>query len=129
MELKHIDIAKLSVSRVNMRGMKKAPDLTNILPSVRARGVLVPLIVRAVPCPEPVEGGAPDTHEIVAGWQNRGDLHSQKPRQARPHFVHDHVRRSWKVVTGPVSSPGRSEHCVELDECVSASGNIFAQPE
>lgn len=59
MELKHIDIAKLSVSPVNMRGVKKAPDLTNILPSVRARGVLVPLIVRA--------NGSPDTFEIVAG--------------------------------------------------------------
>lgn len=59
MELKHIDIAKLSISPVNMRGVKKNPDLTNILPSVRARGVLVPLIVRA--------NGSPDTYEIVAG--------------------------------------------------------------
>ncbi|MDC7812831.1 ParB/RepB/Spo0J family partition protein [Sphingomonas koreensis] len=59
MELKHIDIAKLSVSPVNMRGVKKAPDLTNILPSVRARGVLVPLIVR--------QNGSPDSYEIVAG--------------------------------------------------------------
>jgi len=59
MELKHIDIAKLSVSPVNMRGGRRTPDLTNILPSVRARGVLVPLIVRA--------NGSPDTFEIVAG--------------------------------------------------------------
>lgn len=59
MELKHIDIAKLSVSPVNMRDVKKAPDLTNILPSVRARGVLVPLIVR--------QNGSPDSYEIVAG--------------------------------------------------------------
>ncbi|OYX65078.1 MAG: chromosome partitioning protein ParB [Sphingomonadales bacterium 32-64-17] len=59
MELKHIDIARLSVSPVNMRGGKKAPDLTNILPSVRARGILVPLIVR--------QNGSPDTYEIVAG--------------------------------------------------------------
>ncbi|RSY78061.1 ParB/RepB/Spo0J family partition protein [Sphingomonas koreensis] len=59
MELKHIDIAKLCVSPVNMRGVKKAPDLTNILPSVRARGVLVPLIVR--------QNGSPDNYEIVAG--------------------------------------------------------------
>ncbi|MBW4332112.1 ParB N-terminal domain-containing protein [Stakelama sp. CBK3Z-3] len=59
MELKHIDIAKLSVSSVNMGGAKKAPDIANILPSVRARGVLVPLIVRA--------NGSPDTYEIVAG--------------------------------------------------------------
>lgn len=59
MELKHIDIACLSVSPVNMRGGRKAPDLTNILPSVRARGVIVPLIVR--------QNGAPDGYEIVAG--------------------------------------------------------------
>jgi len=58
MELKHIDIAKLAISAVNMRGKGKA-DLSNILPSVRARGVLVPLIVRV--------NGSPDTYEIVAG--------------------------------------------------------------
>ncbi|MBZ9648097.1 ParB/RepB/Spo0J family partition protein [Sphingobium sp. 3R8] len=58
MELKHIDIANLSVAAVNMRGKGKA-DLSNILPSVRARGVLVPLIVR--------QTGTPDTYEIVAG--------------------------------------------------------------
>jgi ParB family chromosome partitioning protein len=59
MELKHIDIAHLSVSPVNMRGITKKPDLTNILPSVRARGILVPLIVR----PGATEGD----YEIVAG--------------------------------------------------------------
>lgn len=59
MELKHIDIACLSVSPANMRGVKKAPDLTNILPSVRARGILVPLIVR--------QNCSPTTYEIVAG--------------------------------------------------------------
>jgi ParB family transcriptional regulator, chromosome partitioning protein len=58
MELKHIDIARLSVSSANMRGGKKTSDLTNILPSVRARGILVPLIVR--------EKDA-DSYEIVAG--------------------------------------------------------------
>src|SRR3546814_4283428 len=40
MELKHIDIANLSVSSANMRGIAKKSDLTNILPSVRARGIL-----------------------------------------------------------------------------------------
>lgn len=59
MELKHIAIANLSVSAANMRCKGKTPDLTNILPSVRARGVLVPLIVRL--------NGSPDTYEIVAG--------------------------------------------------------------
>jgi ParB family chromosome partitioning protein len=59
MELRHIDLGCLSVSPANMRDGRKAPDLTNILPSVRARGILVPLIVRA--------NGSPDTFEIVAG--------------------------------------------------------------
>ena len=45
MDLRHIAIDKLWVSTANMRAKRK-PDITNILPSVRARGVLVPLIVR-----------------------------------------------------------------------------------
>jgi len=59
MELRHIELSNLTVSSANMRGQKKAPDLTNILPSVRARGILVPLIVR----PNCHEGH----YEIVAG--------------------------------------------------------------
>lgn len=59
MELRHIHIANLVVSSANMRVKGKTPDLSNILPSVRARGVLVPLIVRA--------GEGVGTYEIVAG--------------------------------------------------------------
>jgi ParB family chromosome partitioning protein len=58
MELKHIHIASLTVSAANMRGRGKV-DTANILPSVRARGILVPLMVR--------QNGSPDTFEIVAG--------------------------------------------------------------
>lgn len=58
MELRHIHIDNLTVSTANMRGKGK-PDIANILPSVRARGILVPLIVRA--------NGTPDNYEIVAG--------------------------------------------------------------
>ncbi|WP_448664611.1 ParB/RepB/Spo0J family partition protein [Sphingomonas sp. CJ20] len=58
MELKHIDLASLCISAANMRAKGK-PDISNILPSVRARGVLVPLIVR------PAEGEG--RFEIVAG--------------------------------------------------------------
>lgn len=47
MELRHIDIANLCVSPANMRG-KGRPDIANILPSIRTRGILVPLIVREV---------------------------------------------------------------------------------
>lgn len=46
MELRHIPFPKLKLSPVNMRHAKKAPDVSDLLPSVRARGVLVPLLVR-----------------------------------------------------------------------------------
>jgi ParB family chromosome partitioning protein len=58
MHLRHIQIANLTVSAANMRGKGKV-DIANILPSVRARGILVPLMVRP--------NGSPDTFEIVAG--------------------------------------------------------------
>src|SRR3546814_8927042 len=59
MKLQFIDLGKLSISRANMRYAKKAPDVSDILPTVRARGVLVPLIVRP--------NCSPDAYEIVAG--------------------------------------------------------------
>ena len=46
MELRHIPFPKLKLSPLNMRHAKKAPDVSDLLPSVRARGVLVPLLVR-----------------------------------------------------------------------------------
>lgn len=59
MELAHIALENLSISPANMRHDKKAPDIADILPSVRTRGVLVPLLVRP--------NGTPQTFEIVAG--------------------------------------------------------------
>ena len=59
MQLAHIDFERLSISPLNMRHGKKAPDVSDILPSIRARGVLVPLLVRP--------NGTPDTYEVVAG--------------------------------------------------------------
>ena len=59
MQLTHIDLGQLSIAAVNMRHGKRAPDISDILPSIRARGVLVPLLVRP--------NGGPDQFEIVAG--------------------------------------------------------------
>jgi ParB family chromosome partitioning protein len=59
MKLDFIDLGKLSVSKANMRYAKKAPDVSDILPTVRARGVIMPLIVRP--------SGEADMFEIVAG--------------------------------------------------------------
>ncbi|MER8501610.1 ParB/RepB/Spo0J family partition protein [Mesorhizobium sp. M1142] len=59
MQLAHIPLDRLNFSALNMRHGKRAPDISDILPSVRARGVLVPLLVRP--------NGQPETFEIVAG--------------------------------------------------------------
>lgn len=59
MKLDFIDLGKLSISKANMRYAKKAPDVSDILPTVRKRGVLMPLLVRP--------NGGPDSFEIVAG--------------------------------------------------------------
>ncbi|PHR19454.1 MAG: chromosome partitioning protein ParB [Sphingopyxis sp.] len=59
MQLKNIELESLTISTANMRHAKKPPDISDILPSVRARGVLVPLLVRP--------NGSADSFEIVAG--------------------------------------------------------------
>jgi ParB family chromosome partitioning protein len=63
MTLVFIDQDKLSVSKTNMRYGKKAPDVSDILPTVRERGVIQTLLVRPNPVPSDVE----DHYEIVAG--------------------------------------------------------------
>lgn len=47
MELAHIDFNKLKISKCNMRYHDPEPDVSDILPSVRQKGLLQPLIVRA----------------------------------------------------------------------------------
>ena len=59
MQLQHIPLAQLDVSPTNMRHGRRPPDIADILPSIRARGILQPLLVRP--------NGAPDGYEIVAG--------------------------------------------------------------
>ena len=46
MELQHIPLDQLHLSPLNMRHGKKLPDVSDILPSVRAREFLQPLLVR-----------------------------------------------------------------------------------
>ncbi len=59
MQLQHIELGKLKDAAINMRHAKAAPDVSDILPSVKARGVLVPLLVRP--------NGDGESFEIVAG--------------------------------------------------------------
>ena len=59
MELQTIPLNRLAVSALNMRVSRKKPYLDDILPSIRERGVLVPLLVRP--------NGKENHFEIVAG--------------------------------------------------------------
>ena len=46
MKLEYIPLDKLFVDRTNMRARQKAPDVSDILPTIRARGVIQTLLVR-----------------------------------------------------------------------------------
>ncbi|MEZ5897206.1 MAG: ParB/RepB/Spo0J family partition protein [Parvularculaceae bacterium] len=59
MDLQTIPLENLKVSKLNTRMGRRAPVLDDILPSIRERGVLVPLLVRA--------NGEAGQFEIVAG--------------------------------------------------------------
>jgi ParB family transcriptional regulator, chromosome partitioning protein len=59
MNIDHIPLDRLSVSKANMRAGKKPPDIADILPSIIKRGVISPLFIRP---------NCQDGHfEIVAG--------------------------------------------------------------
>lgn len=59
MKLDFIAIGNIDDCAVNMRHGRKAPDVTDILPTVRKRGIIVPVIVRP--------SAAEDRFELVAG--------------------------------------------------------------
>lgn len=59
MTLMFIAQDRLSVSKTNMRHSRKAPDVSDILPTIRKRGVIQTLLVRST--------GEEDRYEIVAG--------------------------------------------------------------
>lgn len=59
MKLEFIDIGNIDDSAVNMRHARKAPDVSDILPTVRRRGIIVPVILRP--------GTADGRFELVAG--------------------------------------------------------------
>jgi ParB family chromosome partitioning protein len=59
MKLDFIAIGNIDDSKVNMRHGRKAPEVTDILPTVRKRGIIVPVIVRP--------GETEARFELVAG--------------------------------------------------------------
>jgi ParB family chromosome partitioning protein len=46
MQLQHIPLERIKISRVNMRHSRKHPDVSDILPSIRKRGIAQPILVR-----------------------------------------------------------------------------------
>jgi ParB family chromosome partitioning protein len=66
MQLLNVEIGKLFVSKMNMRYAEKHPDVSDILPSIRQRGVIQPLIIRPG-----VYEDKPDLFGIVAGSRRR----------------------------------------------------------
>lgn len=78
MKLEFIALDKLCVSKANMRYARKAPDVTDILPTVRARGVIQPLLVRP--------GGIAGHFEIVAGARrfHAAQIVAGERRKAQP---------------------------------------------
>lgn len=78
MDYAHIPLERLKISALNMRSGKKPPPLDDILPSIRARGVLVPLLVRP--------NGKENEFEIVAGRRRffASRLIAKETGEARP---------------------------------------------
>ncbi|MGB3469279.1 MAG: ParB/RepB/Spo0J family partition protein [Erythrobacter sp.] len=59
MQIEHIPLDRLSVAPINMRRGRRKPEIADILPSIRKRGVLSPLFVRP--------NGKEDHFDILAG--------------------------------------------------------------
>ena len=55
MEFGYFPIERFTIARTNMRYGRKAPDIRDILPSVRTRGVIVPVIARGCAEAGPLE--------------------------------------------------------------------------
>ena len=84
MKLEFLPLDKLFVDKTNMRAGKKAPDVSDILPTIRKRGVLQPLLVR------PADD---DRFGIVAG--------SRRFRAARRQWLKNTASRTRKTPAVP----------------------------
>jgi len=75
MELRHIAIENIHDTKLNMRHDRRPPDVSDILPTVKAKGILQPLLVR------PYADGGDEAVEIVAGrrryWCGRAIVDEQ----------------------------------------------------
>ncbi|WP_066584414.1 ParB/RepB/Spo0J family partition protein [Sphingomonas pruni] len=108
MKLEFLPLDKLFVDKTNMRAGKTAPDVSDILPTIRKRGVLQPLLVR------PADD---DRFGIVAG-----------SRRFRAAGIADAERRAANDGPSPDPDPeGCLLPCAILDEGddAAASGSAL----
>jgi ParB-like chromosome segregation protein Spo0J len=99
MDLQHIPLSNLKIAAVNVRHGRKLPDVSDILPSIRARGVLQPLLVRpndegfeiiagrrryfAASKVAEEQGAAPDT--VLAAMRRNGQRRRYRRSGSIPH--------------------------------------------
>ena len=108
MTLAHIALDNLSISPLNMRHAKKAPDTTDLLPSIRTRGILMPLLVRP--------NGSPDTFEIVAGRRRYFAARTVKEERGDFPPVPCHVMQEGDDADALEASLIENLHRVDADE-------------
>jgi ParB family chromosome partitioning protein len=106
MKLEFIALDKLSVSKSNMRYARKAPDVSDILPTVRARGVIQSLIVRPGCDPNAEKG----RYEIVA-----------RCRRFHAAQIVASERQAASVAAGETDADMIALPCAVLDETDDAS--------
>ena len=75
-QVTHLPLSTLHLSKTNMNFAEKNPDLSDILPSIRKRGILQPLLVRPNDVGHAIEAGRRRylSAEIVARELNEDPL-------------------------------------------------------
>ena len=94
-DLIHLPLSQLGISRLNMRHGRKAPDVSDILPSIRDKGIRQTLLVRR-------EG---DNYGVVAG--RRRFLRSNRS-QRRAAAIRSFPAPSWRKAMSLRPSKPRS---------------------
>lgn len=89
MKLEFIDIGKIENSAVNMRASRKAPDVSDILPTVRKRRIIVPVVLR------PGEAAATVPAECL--YHARRRRHRRGPCQGRRRARHARRTRALRA--------------------------------
>lgn len=84
MKLDFIALDRLSIGTSNMRYAKRAPDVADLLPTVRKRGVLQPVLVRVVPAASSERHRAEPAGDSRVG-EGRGPCEASRASNAEQH--------------------------------------------